>query len=474
LVIVAAAAAGPLAVSANRADAATYSGIVIDAKTGKVLYSERADANAFPASLTKMMTLYLTFEALESGKLTKKSRVPFSAHAASMQPSKLGVKAGGSISVEQAILALVTKSANDVAAAMAEKLGGTESKFAEMMTSKARDLGMSKTRFRNASGLPNSSQVTTARDMATLGIALREHFPQYYGYFATRSFTYGKARMGNHNRLLGQVKGMDGIKTGYTRASGFNLVSSVERDGRSIVAVVMGGRTGKSRNQQMAKIIAAYLPKASRGDDRMLVARPGETETVVVASAKFPVLPAKGPVPTFRDDVLSVADNRIASAHASPDPVRTASFDADAIERKLMQIAARDMPVPERSPATHSTDRFMTAAVSEPEPVAASSLGFAPEPAPRGAEAALSQIPDGWQIQLGAAPSEDGARRLLDQARAKAPKLLADAIVYTETVEKGAETLYRARFAGFSSKTEARNACGELKRKKFACLTVSN
>ena len=192
--------------------------VVIDANTGKTLYSEAADAQRFPASLTKMMTLYLVFERLNNGKLTKDTRISFSPRAAAAAPSKLGVKAGNSITVEQAILALVTKSANDVAIAVAEKIGGSENGFAEMMTRKARQLGMSRTTFRNASGLPNPKQTTTARDMARLGIALREHHPRYYGYFDERSFTFAGRRMGNHNKLLGRVEGVDGIKTGYTRA----------------------------------------------------------------------------------------------------------------------------------------------------------------------------------------------------------------------------------------------------------------
>ena len=217
-----------------------YAGIVIDAKTGKTLYAHDADAQRYPASLTKMMTLYLVFEALERGKIRLDTRVKFSANAAKEPPTKLGVGTGKSITVEQVIYALVTKSANDASTAIAEHLGGSEAKFAKMMTAKARSLGMSKTTFRNAHGLPNSGQVTTARDMAKLGIALREHYPRQYKYFSARSFKFGDTTMGNHNRLLGTVRGVDGIKTGYTRASGFNLVSSVVDRDRSIVAVVPG------------------------------------------------------------------------------------------------------------------------------------------------------------------------------------------------------------------------------------------
>ena len=181
-----------------------YAAIVIDANTGETLHSSSADSRRYPASLTKMMTLYLTFEALSKGRIQKDSKVVFSKNAAAEPPTKIGVKAGGSISVEAAILSLITRSANDSATALGEMLAGSEADFARMMTAKARSLGMKGTVFRNANGLPNTAQFTTARDMAKLGIALREHFPQYYGYFSTRSFAFGRQRIANHNRLLGR------------------------------------------------------------------------------------------------------------------------------------------------------------------------------------------------------------------------------------------------------------------------------
>ena len=255
--------------------AARSSAIVVDAKTGKVLYSSDANGRRYPASLTKMMTLYLTFEALAKGRISKNTPVPFSAKAAAEPPTKLGVKAGGAVSVETAILSMVTKSANDSATALGELLGGSESNFARMMTAKARQLGMDGTVFRNANGLPDPGQFTTAHDMAMLGIALREHYPQYYGYFSQRSFLYGRQRINGHNRLLGRIKGVDGIKTGYTRASGFNLVSSVSDGNRRLVAVVMGGTSGRSRDNQMAGLINAYMPRASTRGGGALIAKAG-------------------------------------------------------------------------------------------------------------------------------------------------------------------------------------------------------
>lgn len=234
---------------------AKYASIVIEADTGRVLHAVNADTRNYPASLTKIMTLYMLFEALEQGRLRLDSALTVSPRAAGMPPSKIGVRAGRFITVEQAILALVTKSANDVAVVVAEALGGTEVKFARLMTDRARQLGMSRTTFRNASGLPNRGQLSTARDMALLGQRVMRDFPQYYGYFSNRSFSYAGRTHRNHNRLLSDYSGTDGIKTGYIRASGFNLVASVERHGNRLIGVVYGGRSAASRNAHMVSLL---------------------------------------------------------------------------------------------------------------------------------------------------------------------------------------------------------------------------
>ena len=240
-----------------------YASIVVDGSTGAVLYSAGADLPRVPASLTKMMTLYLTFEALESGRISKATMIPVSAHAASQAPSKLGVKPGQAIDVDTAIKAIVVKSANDVAVALAEYLGGSEEQFAALMTDKARRLGMKGTNFHNASGLPDPQQITTARDMAALGLALRRHYPREYYYFATQDFAYNGRLIHGHNRVLDQVNGADGIKTGYVRASGFNIVTSVSDNGRQLIAVVMGGNTAKSRDAQVVSLVNQYLPQVA-------------------------------------------------------------------------------------------------------------------------------------------------------------------------------------------------------------------
>jgi D-alanyl-D-alanine carboxypeptidase len=248
-----------------RAEAYTppSSAIVVDGNTGAVLHASNADALRHPASLTKIMTLYLLFERLEAGKIKLDTPLKISEHAAEQAPTKLGVKPGQTLAVEDAIKAVVTKSANDAAVAIGENLGGDEEQFAKMMTAKAHALGMSRTTYVNASGLPNDDQITTAHDQALLGRAIQERFPRYYRYFSTEQFVYHGHAMRNHNHLLGVVGGVDGIKTGYTHASGFNLVTSVHRDGRYIIAVVLGGRSAGERDAHMRELISQHIREAS-------------------------------------------------------------------------------------------------------------------------------------------------------------------------------------------------------------------
>ena len=240
-----------------------FSSIIVDANSGATLQATNPDAPRHPASLTKIMTLYLLFERLEAGKIRLDTEMPVSEHASEQAPTKLGLHPGQSIRVEDAIEGLVTRSANDAAVVIAEALGGDEDDFAQMMTRKARALGMSKTLYRNASGLPNDEQLTTARDQATLGRAIQDRFPRYYRYFSTASFYFRGQSIRNHNHLLGSLEGVDGIKTGYTRASGFNLVTSMRRGNRHLVGVVLGGRSGGSRDAIMRNLLAENLAKAA-------------------------------------------------------------------------------------------------------------------------------------------------------------------------------------------------------------------
>lgn len=268
---------------------ARYSDIVIDARTGQVLHQTNADLRNYPASLTKLMTLYLTFEALEQGRLTLNQMLPVSAHAAAQAPTKLGLAPGSRISVHDLLLGLVTKSANDGAVVLGEALGGTEPKFAVMMTAKAHALGMNETTFKNASGLPNLRQMTTARDMAKLAMALQRDFPQDYHYFSTREFNYKGTVIRNHNNLLGKVDGVDGMKTGFIQASGFNLVASGERNGHRYIAVVLGGETVRVRDQKATALLEhAFAGDLTPGTTRVAALPNVPHKTSKVAAAEKP------------------------------------------------------------------------------------------------------------------------------------------------------------------------------------------
>jgi D-alanyl-D-alanine carboxypeptidase len=264
---VAAAVALSFAVAAPAAADDRYAAIVMDARTNEVLLEDQADEGRYPASLTKMMTLYMLFEALERGDVTMETRLTASRNASRQPPSRLGLRRGDSITVEQAIRALVVQSANDVATMVGERLGGSEARFAANMTSRARELGMTDTRFANASGLPDTRHRTTARDMARLSQAIWYDFPGYYPYFQTPTFAWRRGTGRNHNRLLGQVEGVDGIKTGYTRASGFNLATMTERNGRRVIVVVLGGETSAARDAQVAYLIEGAYQEFARRED---------------------------------------------------------------------------------------------------------------------------------------------------------------------------------------------------------------
>ena len=279
-----------------------YAAFVMDADTGEILHSRNGDDTRFPASLTKVMTLYLLFDAIKSGEVSLNDKMTVSRNAAAQPPSNLKLKAGTKIKVEDAILALVTKSANDVAVVVAEHLGGTETKFAKQMTDKARDLGLYNTTFKNASGLPNPQQVSTARDLALLGDALLDHHGDYYHYFSNEKFTWGRMVYKNHNELVGKVHGVDGIKTGYTRASGFNLMTSAERDGHRVIAVMLGGATAKSRNDHVEALVeAAFSTYGGPADP----SQPQLRGTIEMAAVKMPANPNAAAEPMLNGQPLS-------------------------------------------------------------------------------------------------------------------------------------------------------------------------
>jgi D-alanyl-D-alanine carboxypeptidase len=582
-------------ISSDPSHAAPYADIVVDANSGTVLHSTNPDAQRHPASLTKIMTLYLLFEQLEAGKLKLDSPLQVSKEAAGQMPTKLGLKPGSTLAVEDAIKGMVTRSANDAAVVVAEAIAGDEDAFAKLMTRKAQALGMSRTIYKNASGLPDSGQVTTARDQSTLGRAVQERFPRYYKYFSIRTFTFRGQSIGNHNHLLGRVEGVDGIKTGYVSASGFNLVTSVHRGNRYLVAVVMGGSSAGSRDAKMRDLISDKIAQASVKRTAPMVAEgamppeakpepkvaakveakpepKAEANTESKSEARFAVAsavsmpmrftpaPAQAePATTRTEPAAAIAQPRTIAG--STDPIRpvlvktlsvkagtqTASLAAmqvpspPAVEPQPVRAAAPVAPpappapvvaVKPEPPVPQPAPVLVVAAKPEPAPapsappvvakieaplpalVAANkpevpALSFAavaakaepavplPVPSPRAAASAAAparvaataepapaparaptpaakpQHRSGWMIQVGAYPGEQAAKQRLTTVQSKAAKMLTRAEAFTETVEKGGTTLYRARFAGLD-KDSAEAACKYLKRNDVECVTIKN
>ena len=471
-----------------------FASIVVDGNTGSVLQTSNPDALRHPASLTKIMTLYLLFERLEAGKMRLDTQIEVSEHAADQAPSKLGIKPGRTISVEDAIKAVVTRSANDIAVAIAESIGGSEDNFARLMTQRARALGMSRTTYVNASGLPDDDQITTARDQALLGRAIQDRFPQYYRYFSTATFVYRGEAIRNHNHLLGSVGGVDGIKTGYTRASGFNLVTSVHRDGRFIVAVVLGGHSASARDAHMRELISSHIREASLHHTAPVLAEAAQPHLDALPRAA--VAKAPPPAPASLSQRADVAPT--ASVSARPKPGSTAPIQPVLVRT----ISYRTVPPPTgtlaplpalvpvtAAPAVQAAPPLQSAHVyAEPAQVADASdttaaatprsepqraEPVAAEPARSEPEPARARAHGGWLIQIGAFDGEDEARQHLSVARLKAHAALAAADPFTERVQKGEKALYRARFAGFDRATAAAT-CRELRRSDIECMALKD
>jgi D-alanyl-D-alanine carboxypeptidase len=488
--------------------------MVVDVKTGRTLHAQNEDAVRHPASITKVMTLYLLFEQLDRGRIGLSTRLRISANAAGQAPSKLGLEPGDTIAVEDAIKALITKSANDVAVVVAENLAGSEEAFAEQMTRKARALGMSRTIYRNASGLPDPEQVTTARDLTMLARAIQDRFPRYYRYFKTHVFHFAGEAHRNHNKLLGQVEGVDGIKTGFTRASGFNLMTNVKTADRHIVAVVLGGRSGASRDQAMASLVRAHLPRAYAGLRRAPLvaegterARPGmvaeagrangftdnpETTSTLPRSVTAPLprpldlnamrafaaaaaesnptpsssLPSKASLPPPPRPAPAMAEGSDDVGHPLPPP-NPAALAGGKIQARLpsVEVAVASLDAPRSQPPAVEPPRR-----DVPRGEAAKPTAKAPAADP--IHERLNRTLKGWVIQLGATDDESKAKAILEKARSRSGRALAKASAFTEKVVREGATLYRARFSGFEEADAAQDACKTLKRNGFNCFAT--
>ena len=464
-----------------------YAALVMDADTGQVLFEANSRDKRYPASLTKMMTLYMVFEALERGTWTLDKKLTASKKAASQPQTNIALRPGDQLTVEQAIKALVTRSANDVAVVLAEALGKTDWNFGVMMTNKARNLGMKNTVFRNPHGLPDSRQHTTAYDMALLGIALRRDFPQYYHFFTTRSFTYKGRTYGSHNRVLDRFPGVDGIKTGYINASGFNLVSSVKREGVNMVAVVMGGVTGASRDNHMVELLKKHFP--------VLAERKKNPQYYAGAAAPAPQLK---PVEVASNDPKSGLSSAGAAAAKPATPTvnpasQPAALSGSALDERIL---ANARPAPSGAisfkplSATAQTQASKTPEASLIPKAGAPivNLSYAPVTPPvksntlehqyalldtKGAPASSAAMTGSreWGIQVGAFRSEAQARDAISNAMRMVQGELKNAYMNITSDSQQQAGIHRARL-GNLSKDEAESACRKLNAMNSACFPL--
>ena len=514
-----------------------FSAIAVDAHTGKVLVARNADAERFPASITKVMTLYVLFQEMKAGRLDKNSRLKVSAKASKQQPSKLGLKAGSTVTVDVAIKALVTRSANDVAVVIAENVSGSEKAFAARMTKVAKSLGMTRTRFVNASGLPNKAQISTARDIATLSLRIQRDFPEYYPYFKIKSFVYRGKTIATHNKLLNQLQGTDGIKTGFINSSGFNVTTSVVRGNKRLIGVVIGAPSGGARNRYMISMLEPLfkqVPGSSTGKIATLAGKPpglkaqptdiaeAEVPPAVkpVAKPATPVNIAKAvPIPRAKPEVIEAKVDEpeapeapealpedVTDSEDGADLDQGTTFTAVVVEEQSPDAANSLVAIDGESEQTredtkaifaegemvwpvatseHKGDYRAFAPVQTASAAALPSMAAlvektAPAPAPAAVEepqvlATASTTPpsDSWQVQIGAWKAEADAAKRL----AKAEKLdlpgLSGKDALTLKTDQKGKTVYTARFAGFASQKEARSACRALSKKGFGCLPIA-
>ncbi len=488
-----------------------FSSIIVDGKSGAILEADHPDSLRHPASLAKVMTLYLLFKRLASGKMTLNTEMPVSAHAAAQQPTRLGLRPGQTLRVEDAIEGIVTRSANDAAVVISEDIGGTEENFAKMMTREAHTLGMSRTVYRNASGLPNDEEVTTARDQSILARAIQDRFPQYYHFFSTTAFKFRGHIIRGHDHLLGSVAGVDGMKTGFTDASGFNLMTSMHRGNRFLIGVVMGGRTAASRDATMRRLLAENLRKAATvrtvaaitehyGSDgaasaatraaapRSRIARLGQA-----AAAMPPAQPRIEPAPLTSGviDDQSVADMPGSTVPMQPVKVKTVHIRMPPVTLVTSAIAPGRAEVADASntvvprtglppqPARYGTGHGLLGVLpASPSSTSSPAVAYAaPERQPaeddhRSDGIKSTDVHTGWMVQVGALNSESEAQQRLAKARDHARGLLSKANPFTEPViTKHDQKLFRARFAGLN-RDRAEAVCRTLKRSDIPCIAL--
>ena len=441
-----------------------YAAIVVDANSGEVLYASRADSPRYPASITKVMTMYMAFEALEQGKVRLGDRVVISPRAAAAAPTKSGMRAGESLGLDEALRLMAVRSYNDMAVAVAEHVGGTESRFAALMTLRAQELGMSQTRFVNANGLPDSRQISSARDIALLSRAVLRDYPQYYSYFSTRTMSHHGRALRNTNGLLHTMPGVDGIKTGFTNASGFNLAASAVRDGRRLIAVVLGGASTQSRNNHVQELLTAGFE---------VVRRRASGETVQLTS----YLPANyggryAAVGSTAQGDYTPVQPRTSNGSTPIGGGRTyASLGAVIADKPEVKVTAAARPAPVKRLEPVKT--IVRADAKKPAKSDAISIKLAVAELTRAEQARVkvedASKPDagkGWMVQVGAFRSEGDAKVRIGQVAKKWSMFRkAEPVV----AEGGGH--YRARFAGFDAEG-AKAACKALSGKGEPCMPL--
>ena len=460
LILVAAMAATPTTAPlvAQSAENARYAAIVVDAESGEVLFSRFADQRRFPASITKVMTLYMTFEALTEGKAKLDDVLTVSAHAASQPPSKLGLGTGQTITLDNAMRATAVRSANDMAVALAEHIGGSEDRFTAQMTRKARELGMTQTQYVNSNGLPDSRQLTSARDLAILSRAIMRDYPQYYRYFGLHDWAYNGRDYRNTNGLLHNGNGYDGMKTGYTNASGYNLAASSVRDGRRLITIVLGGRSTSSRNAHVAALMDTGF-EVERARAR--------GQSIQIAQTYF-----ESHGFGLGQETSDAVEYAMAGTEGGATDIGSNGVAYTAVIA-AQPVPPRVMPAPSETRAPAATQRAevrtvdlttsLNGGTATPRPSTSSPRPAASAPARQPARAAAG----GWSVQVGAFRDETVAANWLAEVNRRFRIQFAAA----ERTGQNAEGWYRSRFTGMSEQN-AQGACAALSERRVTCMVI--
>ena len=416
--------------------------IVVDANTGNVLFANRADEIRPPASITKVMTLYLVFDAIQSGRLSWNTEMPVSKHAASRPRMKLGMPAGSRLSVRDAVNAMIVLSANDAAVVVAEYLGGSEENFARVMTLKARSLGMRNTTFRNPNGLPAQGHVSTARDIALMSIAMRDHFPQYYHLFSQREFTYRGQVYKGHNRVLDRIDGADGLKTGFTGLAGFTITTSIAKDGKKLVIVVLGGTSGRQRDDVVVLLANAYMNSASRTTKKRIFAQWNVAQSAWRGQ----------PQPKIAQSDTKNAE--IVTASVSQRGNRTAETAKTAVEtRSTISIPVKKTVKMETAPTT---------------------MAYADDGKKTVTEILKNEIQANYIVQVAALPDKSSAEGFLKTVKKSLTDSKVASLGHVEPANVDGKQVYRVRFGSFRSESEANAACGKITAQAYSCFVVAN